>query len=1132
MKGCLFRYGLMLFFSWGILCASIAQDFKASSVLSEGTYYKLGIPQAAIYKLDYAFLESLGLSPEQVDPAMIQVFTQRSGMLPQANAAEPADDLVEIPLYVKSEQDARFDPEDYLVFYAEGPGKTSFLEEEQRFVYEKNIYDSLHYVFLRVGQEAGLRISTQPSLIYGSGLLIREFDDFYHHEKDLHNLLQSGREWYGEEFWEEEPSLDLKINWPGLLSFQEMKVHLSAISRATEAANFSLSYNGQEVGRMEVQAAQATTFGFKARKGEQTFMHRLAYQPPAETSFHLQFEGGIYSGYLDHLTVQAQRELRLYDNQTAFRSIASTGSRISDYLIQTPPTDELYLWEVSDPLLPKRQLYRATPESIRFKTYNDFQLKEYVFFDAAADLPQPLTLGKISPQNLHSLHSPELLIISPGDLLPEAERLASFRREHDQLRVEVVKLPQIYHEFSSGRQDVSAIRNFIRLLYEQQAGLRYVLLFGDASYDYLDRISENTNQVPTYQSYLSTHDVHSYASDDFFAFLEEDEGDWPETSDPRAGHSLDVGIGRLPVNSLDEAKAVVDKLIHYATAPESLGRWRNRLLFVADDGDENKHQLMSDQLARYTETHNPELHPIRLFMDAFEREEYSAPAMAQALQKHIEQGVLLVDFIGHGGETAWTNEQILTAGQFADWKNKNRLPLLLTATCEFGRFDDPRRKSGAEQALLLPEGGAIGLLTTTRPVFPGTNFKVSSAFYQHAFRPLPDGSMPRLGDMFRLTKNASISGLSNRNFSLLGDPSMQLALPKNRIQVEGIFSDQGAPLDRIRPLQTWQLSAQVLDAEQQTDHSFDGIAYISIYDRAQPKETLGSDGPQSVMQYTSRERLLFRGQAKVRAGQIVHTLKLPKNVDKDFEAVKIEIYARHEDQLRDAMGSKDDLLMGGEAMSSTDQRPPQIRLYLNHRQFVNGGQVHPEPMLIALLEDESGINVTEGHHGIEASIYEQAWGPEQLGEYFLSEAESFTKGALHFPLRELGTGTYRLRLEASDNNLNRGSHELDFTISEDSVLIFSRMVAYPNPSPNGDIQFELSFAPSQNGMRLLFGVYNLEGQLIDKQQLNIPEGEKTFNFLWQGSAFSLPPGLYLYRLEMLGTQQQRLLSRQGKIVVQ
>ena len=485
-------------------------------------------------------------------------------------------------------------------------------------------------------------------------------------------------------------------------------------------------------------------------------------------------------------------------------------------------------------------------------------------FEPAAVIQQPVFTEKIVYQDVLNQKAPDLLIITTEALRNQAQRLAQFRQEHDGLTTQVTLLPDIYRAFSAGRQDITAIRNYIRHLYNQGDALRYVLLFGDASYNYLSS-ENNTNVVPTYQSYESLHNVHSYASDDYFGFLESPEGEWRETTQALP-HDLDVAVGRLPVNTPEEATAVVDKLIHYASSPETFGKWKQQLLFVADDGDENKHQRRSDFLASQAESQTI-FHAERLFMDAYPQEERSAPLIREKLDQQINKGVFLVDFIGHGGETAWTDERILDLPMIDSWKNYDRLPIFLTATCEFGRYDDPRRQSGAERALLHSEGGAIAMLTTARPVFTGANFEISSAFYevftQKSSREARTGPPMRLGDIFRETKNRGVSGTSNRNFTLLGDPSMALAIPERTATITN-WQTSPAAGDTLRPLQQVILQGEIQHNDNQ-DAQFNGVVYLDFFAQPKQKSTLGTEGAE-VLAYSDQSARLFQGESQCKGG--------------------------------------------------------------------------------------------------------------------------------------------------------------------------------------------------------------------------------------------------------------------------
>src|SRR5690606_23667112 len=158
-----------------------------------------------------------------------------------------------------------------------------------------------------------------------------------------------------------------------------------------------------------------------------------------------------------------------------------------------------------------------------------------------------------------------------------------------------------------------------------------------------------------------------------------------------------------------------------------------------------------------------------------------------------------INFTGHGNEFQWADEKVFSEDEIKALRNK-LYPFLVTATCEFGRQDDPRIVSGAEQIVLKSNGGAIGLVTTARQVNAGSNFLLNHKFYSALFEKDMNGFLC-LGEVFLKSKNKSMSGVANRNFSLLGDPSMSLAKPAGNIdaQIKTVSgSDTLKGLSRVR----------------------------------------------------------------------------------------------------------------------------------------------------------------------------------------------------------------------------------------------------------------------------------------------------------------------------------------------
>ncbi|MEO1255673.1 MAG: type IX secretion system sortase PorU, partial [Bacteroidota bacterium] len=469
-----------------------------------------------------------------------------------------------------------------------------------------------------------------------------------------------------------------------------------------------------------------------------------------------------------------QRELALYNNETDFRWIGSPGEIIKYELNNvSQPT----IWNVSDPTNAFNQEYTAEAGKVVFQSQSS-AVEEFVVFQGS-EFPSPFIFGNVANQNLKANTSFDGVIVTHPEFEQEAELIAQFHRDHDDLDVEVVTTREIYNEFSAGRQDISAIRDYAKYVYEAGNQLKYLLLFGDCSYDYKDRINRNTNFVPTYESRESFDPIRSYSSDDYYGFFEESEGEWIE--DKVGDHTLEIGIGRLPAKTKEEARAMVDKIIYYTTSPNTLGEWRSEITYVGDDGDRNIHTSQIEGLSNLVDTTYAQYIIHKVLLDAFSQtgsgSSERSPLASAALKTRIKNGSFIVNFLGHGNERLWMDEEILTQADIAELTNRNKLPIFVTATCEFGRYDNPIQVSGAENLLLMEQGGGIALLTTSRPVFASTNDSLNRAFHQHMFKRESGGGL-RLGDVTRLTKNGGLEGPVNRNFTLLGDPMMMPAYPK------------------------------------------------------------------------------------------------------------------------------------------------------------------------------------------------------------------------------------------------------------------------------------------------------------------------------------------------------------------
>ena len=1102
------------------VCSSPASaQYQASSVLSEGEFYKLAVTEDGLYKIDYDFLDKIGAFPQQIDPRQIGIYGQRGGMLDQANSAPPQDDVKALPIFVSGEEDGTFDQEDYVLFYAEGPDQRIFDAEHDAFRVEKNLYDTANYYFLSVQAPSPARIVAKPNISFRPGTLVTEYQSVYHHEVERQNLLGSGRTWVGELFTREEPNQDFLL--PVGDGVNAVQVEISVVGRSAQTSSFETQLNGQPLGTVEVEASQKSEYGYRARP--QTAFFSAEKIDTASLRLRLHYQSATdHEGYLDYWTVNTRQPLVYRQSPLRFSHPATLDHYLSTYQI-AQTSENLFVWDITDPLAPQDQQFRQSSDTTSFTVYSD-TLRSFLLFDPQQASSLPTFVEKIAPQNLHRLAAPQLLILTPDLLASEANRLAQFRQEHDGLTTAAVPLSQIYNEFSSGRQDVTALRNFIRMLYQRDSVLRYVLLFGDASYHYYQ---DRDQHVPTYQSRQSWHSVHSYSSDDYYGFMGEDEGIWEEFGNTVNSHNLELGIGRLPVSTSEEARTVVDKLIHYATHPDAFGPWRKQLLFVADDGDQNKHQHQSDYLASLVEAQHPQFAVERLFMDAYPQEEQRAPQVRSLLDQYVRRGTLLVDFIGHGGETAWTNEQVLDIELIEQWDNYDRLPIFLTATCEFGRFDDPARPSGAEVALLSNRGGAIALFTTTRPVFAGTNFQTSSSFYENAFIG-ENGQLLRLGDMIRRTKNGSIAGTINRNFTLLGDPSMALAYPNQTVNVTQLEAD-GVATDTIRPLQTVTVQGQVNQPDSDIiDGNFNGIVYVDFYAQPDSVTTLGDENAARLMTFQNRQDKLFQGKATVKEGAFTLQLVVPRNLRSAYALGKISLYAVNDARQQDASGVAQ-VYLGGEAPNAdADDTPPAMTLFLNQEILPVNTTVRSSPTLIARLSDEHGINTLDGEYGLTALI--DGYQTVALNDWYEAELDNHQRGKLTFPLSELSPGTHTLELYASDTYLNTAVGSISFEIVGDSVLFLENFNVYPNPA-SSEVNFTFSVHPDAQPERVVIDLFSATGEQVQHAEATLEPSTEPYTLQQWLASSDLKPGMYLYRLVLTNRPGEQAVKT-GRLLVQ
>ncbi len=1082
-----------------------ALKFANQSVLSSGEWYKIATVKRGVYKITPDFLEKMGIDTRTIDPRNIKLFGYGNGMLPIKNNVERPDDLIENAIYVKGETDGRLDEGDFIAFYGEGQVVWSFDTVKNVFNHLLHHYSDTVFYYLNIGSTPGKRIQKATPLT-SANQEVTTFDDYDFYEIDKVNLLKSGALWLGETF-ENQLSYNFSFNFPDIDKTSKVNVEVKVVARSGVQSKFTVSSQGNSSDVLVEEVAVNRFDATYARSG----IGRLSFLSNSSVvNLNMTYNKpqAISKGWLDYITVNARRKLVYHNAPLFFRDTKSVGAnRINEFKIQT--NNDLKVWDLTDRYNAVELSTSRNGNQLSFVNKAE-ELREYVAFNDY-DSTNIFIKGKVPNQNLHAYPQADLLIVTHPMFLSQAEELGNFH-EREGLKVHVVTTTEVYNEFSSGSQDPIAIRSFAKMFYDKGDKLQYLLLFGDASYDFKDRISGNTNFVVSYQSPNSFDPVGSYVSDDYMALLDDHEGAWSE--DRNNLDKIDLGVGRLPVKSIEEANAVVSKIKNYYRE-SNMGDWQNKMVFVADDGDNALHMSQADNLAYQLGQSNKEYNVEKVYLGAYQKQFTPAGPRIPEANKRIDQavinGALLVNYVGHGGETGWAEERVLDIRTINAWNNFQQMPVFMTATCEFSRFDDPLRTSAGELVLLNPRGGGIALLSTTRLVYANQNFLLNKSFINRLMERNPDGNYKRLGQIAMEVKNDNAGQLNTRNFSLLGDPALKLAIPNYTIVTSGVYRNDSLPLDTARALSKVTVEGYIMDRNGPL-HDFNGTLHATVYDKPKSVQASGN------FTFNSQEARIFKGKASVSNGKFNFSFIVPKDIDYDYGNGKISYFA--EDGLKSGSGVYDSLLIGGSSDDmDKDKEGPNISLYLNDRTFVYGGITDNQPVLIADLEDASGIN-TVGNgvgHDLIAILNDDTENTMVLNDFYEANKDDFTSGQIRFPLEKLSEGKHKLTIKAWDVANNSSEQTIEFVVQEDKEIKIGELVNYPNPFTTNT---EFIFQHNQAGipLRVKIEIFTISGKLVKSiDQTIVSQGYLVRDIKWDGRddyGNRIGKGVYVYRLKI------------------
>lgn len=1111
------------------------RKYASSSILATGRWYKISVVNDGIYRIDYSFLKEIGINPDSINPKHIRIYGNGGGQLPYANNIPRIDDLAQNSIFVAGENDGKFDSTDYVLFYGQSQHRWKYSYADKRFHHNLNIYSDTTYYFITTNLGTGKRLSTQSSSSSSPTKTVSSYNDYAFHEMETNNLLKSGREWLGETF---DIISSYKFNFsfsnidPGTKAYAKINMAARRDSPGTDfywtIGNVSSTFNVPGVVTSNVNATyyktSTDTLSFSPSAGSVQVTISKSTPSPA-------------IGWLDYIEVNARQRLSFDNNELLFRDIQSVSPGSISRFIISNSSSNLQVWDVTNPINVKLQQSTYAKGITEFTLSTD-SLREFVAF-TGQNFPSPKFSVPVKNQNLHKMSASDLIIVTHPLFLEQANALAELHRTADSLTVSVATTEEIFNEFSSGAQDVSAIRDFIKMFYDRGSDSspfpKYLLLVGRGSYN-LKATINNTNFVPAYESLNSADPTSSYSSDDFYCLLDDNEGNWDFTPDV-----LDIGVGRLPVSSISEATIVLDKITYYSKPPgtietgnscttdicNSFGDWANTITFCADDEDGSSHLLQADAIATKINSQYKNYNIDKIYLDAFQQistpggDRY--PDATEALMRRMDKGSLIVNYTGHGGELGWAHERFLEIYHINSWTNKCKLPLFFTATCEFSRWDDPSRISAGELTFLHPNGGSIGLMSTSRVVYSGPNYVLNDAFYNFSFNPLPDRSMPRLGDLHLFTKNSMQPGAINqRNFASLSDPAMRLKYPDYTITTtsfNGHAINPSTP-DTAKALSEVTVTGEIHNKSGNILNNFNGIIYPTVYDKSALITTLSNDGPiaSPPVTFTLQKNILFKGKASVTNGKFRFSFIVPKDIAFNYAKGKISYYAHN--GFESASGYFEDFLIGGINESAVkDVVGPQINLYMNDDKFVFGGITNNDPKVYAVINDSSGINTagTSIGHDITAVLDGNNSNPLVLNDYYESELNNYKQGSVRYPLSNLAEGNHTLAIKVWDVYNNSSTSYTEFVVASSAQLALKHVLNYPNPFTT-HTSFFFEHNKCCTNMDVQIEIFTISGKLVKTihQAINM-EGYRSDPIDWDGKddfGDKIGRGVYIYRLKV------------------
>jgi hypothetical protein len=1107
-----------------------------NAAFNSGKWAKIAISKQGIYQITGAQLKTLGFSLPIVS-TQLQLFNYDIAQLSEKVPTTISTVLTENAIQVLDGGDNQIDEKDYVLFYTQG----AFLwkQDESKFLpshFKNTSHDSVFY-FLTIGSN-GKRMSTMDKL-NAPAQMVDQYDERWLIEVDSISILNSGKLLLGPAMGQglgKQAKLSYPININGLVISSPLNV-ISRYAATTyqNPANFNFSINDNAVKTTSVAAVSGQLYDESAKIAIDSFIYSLNTNTnlniPASVNISFQADNAAASGWIDYIEVYAKRKLGFWGtNSFGFRnaSYAVKGNILQYQILNGDVSTEV--WEVSNPASPRKINTDISSNSIVSFVQQSDTLQEF-FTVKQKGYEIPNLLGSINNQNLAGINVPDYLIVSAPNYLNAAKKLQNYHASVNGLKTELVNVNEIFNEFSGAQPSPIAIRNFVKYLLNKAAtnkvaAPRYLLLFGIANFN--SRNYNSASQIPVFESAASTGVLTSYPTDDFYSILADND----DINNYTQIKKLAIATGRLPVRNAAEADTLVEKIINYQKNING-GSWKNKITWVADDGDANLHLEDAESISTHLQQKNSSWHQKKIYLDLYAANKNIAgntyPLVNSEIVQTVNEGSLILNYTGHGNFARLAEEAVISQTDVLQWNNATKLPLMITASCDFAPYDQPQLSPFGFDALMKNSKGVIGLVAASRLVFAYSNKQINDHFIQQLLVPDSLGNFLTIGEALQKAKMQAWSAEEDRvnafKFSLLGDPAIRLSQPKYEIGIISLNQKQFTGKDTLLAGNKYTLKGTVHN-KGVLQNNFNGLLDFILYDAITNKKTLANASSSKVTAVAVQENILFKGKVTVTQGSFIVDFLLPKEVSLQ-KNLKMQLTAYNE--IADAIGVYDNIIaLDAGGVLTKDNQGPALKIFLNDTNFINGGWSAARSNLILQLSDSAGIQ-TSGNalgHDMTLVIDNDYKNTIVLNNYFLADLDTYQKGSLMYALPLLAEGAHSIKIKVWDLLGNSTTQSLNFVVPASEILSFKNLYNYPNPFQNFT-QFSFEHNKVGVSLEINLSLYDSMGNLLFTKPLSGTYKANRVVANWDGAGMGsaqVQAGVYYYRLSINDGTLTRFLT--------